>query len=219
MLDRNTTPEKDVPRSFYFDDPYFQRTVLFSLAAQIETIHSFGVKSILEIGPGNGFVADFLKKVGFQVTTIDVNPALSPDIVGSVLELDKEVRAGEYDLVVCCEVLEHIPFEDFDTALQQIARATSNFGLITLPTARPYFFELSGMFKLPKMKRRPFSIGLTRRAPSIYEGHHWEIGWQKECTLTEIKRSMSKYFQAVVARREQANPYHVFFRVEKKTAT
>jgi len=215
MFDRKSTPESEVPRSFYFGDSYFAQTVLFSLASQIHTIHAFGVKNILEIGHGNGFVADFLNKSGFHVTTFDVNPELSPDIVGSVLEIDKHVEESQFDLVVCCEVLEHLPLSDFECAVEQISRASSKYGLITLPIARPFFFELSGNIKLPKLSRRPFSLGLTRRAPTIYDGHQWEIGWKKESSLSEIKQKLAKYFRVLSVKREIANPYHVFFRLEK----
>ncbi len=51
---------------------------------QINEITKLKPEKVLEVGIGNGFVSDYLKKRNFNVTTVDIDKDLKPDIVGSV---------------------------------------------------------------------------------------------------------------------------------------
>ena len=212
---RTLQEEAELGRDVYFAKRYFDRTQLFSQAAQLNEIYHFHPKSILEIGPGNGFVANFLRSAGYEVDTFDVNEELNPTYVGSILELDRQVAAKAYDLIVCCEVLEHLPFEDFPQALAQIARVTKKSALITLPQAKKYFFSLGCLFHVPFTRTTrwfSFTPSLGRTKP-IYENHHWEVGWKKQHRIPALRKLMSEEFVVEEVRQEPMNPYHVFFRL------
>ena len=214
---RSLEQEANLGRDIYFAPKYFERSQLFSQAAQLHAIHALGGQEILEIGPGNGFVADFLRAAGRRVDTVDVNMDLCPTFQGSVLELDQIVGEKSYDTVVCCEVLEHLPFSSFPTALEQIARATRKSALITLPQAKKFFFSLSGVLQVPGRGVRWFLWAPTfgRKSP-IYKDHHWELEWQKEHRIANVCKLMSEHFTVTKFGAEPMNPYHVFFQLQVK---
>lgn len=216
---RSLEQEANLGRDIYFAPKYFLRSQLFSQAAQLNAIHQLGGDSILEIGPGNGFVADFLRAAGRHVDTVDVNMDLRPTFQGSVLELDQIVEAKSYDTVVCCEVLEHLPFASFPRALEQIARAARKSVLITLPQAKKYFFSLGGALQVPGRGVRWFLWAPTfgRKQP-IYRDHHWELEWKKEHRIANVRKLMSKHFTVKECGPEPMNPYHVFFQLRVKDA-
>jgi SAM-dependent methyltransferase len=67
----------------------------------------------LDLGCGHGFFGAELAKRGCQVTFADDTNYLSPDVAASrflIINLDKDNIAtlGEYDLVVCSNVFEHL---------------------------------------------------------------------------------------------------------------
>jgi 2-polyprenyl-3-methyl-5-hydroxy-6-metoxy-1,4-benzoquinol methylase len=85
---------------------------------QLDETLSFEPDTVLEIGPGDGLVTNQLRRAGLEVTTLDLDPALNPDVVGSASELPFADRS--FDVVVCCEVLEHLPFDESRQAMAQI---------------------------------------------------------------------------------------------------
>ena len=42
---------------------------------------------VLEVGIGNGFVSRYLRDRGVNVTTLDIDKDLKPDVVGAVLDI------------------------------------------------------------------------------------------------------------------------------------
>lgn len=97
--------------------------------------------SYLEVGCGEGFVTrsliDFRKPKIAQA--IDIDPLevadakkLLPDCkveVGSVYSINSS--ESSFDLVVCCEVLEHL--ENPQLALEEIHRVSNNYVLLSVP--------------------------------------------------------------------------------------
>jgi len=84
---------------------------------------------ILDIGGGLGPYREYLSHTSYF--SLEINPALSPDIVGSALALP--VRSGATDSVLCNEVLEHLP--DPAGAVREIHRVLEPGGrvYVTVP--------------------------------------------------------------------------------------
>jgi len=142
-------------------------------AYQIKEILDSGAKKVLEIGPGNGVVTYVLRKAGIKVDTLDHDPSLKPDIVASVL--DMPFKPNSYDAVMCCQVLEHLPWECFCSAMKGISNIAKNTIVLSLPhVSRRWFVE----FKLPKLKQRLWSVDIPiKTIPMSFNGeHYWEIG-------------------------------------------
>lgn len=84
---------------------------------------------VLDIGGGLGPYRESLSYTSYY--SLEINPALSPDIVGSALDLP--VRSGATDSVLCNEVLEHLP--DPAGAVREIHRVLQPGGrvYVTVP--------------------------------------------------------------------------------------
>jgi hypothetical protein len=203
--EREKSLTKDAYKSAHYSDLY----QLMSFSHQINDICRMKPKSILEIGIGNGFMSTFLKSQGFEVLTADINPNLGADIVCDILDLPKFCEGSKFDLVVCCEVLEHMPFEKFDDAISVIA-SLSNRAYITLPNYNK-FFGFSGFFDFPRL-RKPFNFGIflpVRR--KITEQHFWELDLNNDTSKSNITSILNRKFSKITSSTYKLNRYHHLF--------
>jgi SAM-dependent methyltransferase len=143
---------------------------------------------LLEIGPGNGTVSAYLRARGYRVVTLDHDPALTPSVVGDVAALPFAPQT--FDGVICCEVLEHVPFADALAALGELRRCVRSVCVVSLPyqsvylsvCALPFYARvLDPLFRwLGWSPRRPVRFSL--RLPLFFlrrpftSQHHWEMG-------------------------------------------
>lgn len=207
---RGEEREKNLDLSEYYSDSYFSLQQLCSFAHQINDIYKLQPQSILEVGIGNGFTSTFLKRAGFRVTTADINPNLEPDICAPIESLKKHLYGKKFDLIVCCEVLEHIPFDNFEKTLSFFSELSPRLYL-TLPSYRKVI-GFSGWCRLPKLgfKNKSWLLELpTSRA--LDKEHFWEVGYSRETSLTEINKKLKHFYSSVVSARYQFNPYHRSF--------
>jgi SAM-dependent methyltransferase len=86
---------------------------------------------VLVVGPGQGLVPVLLHWRGYAVTTLDIDPDLNPDHVGSVHDMAM-FEDGQFDAVIASHVLEHFAVPYLDPALAEIARV-GRHALIYLP--------------------------------------------------------------------------------------
>ncbi len=209
--------EPQVKKEHYFRKKYDDLNRFISYFYQIDLASRPDVKSILEIGKGNGTVSDYLKKLGYNLTSVDIDPDLKPDVVADIRQLP--MKDAEFDLVMACEVLEHLPFEDFEKTLQELKRVSGKYVLISLPY-RSTGFE--AVFKFPFIRtvlRMPF-LSLFFRIPLRFGGikvsgqHYWEIDCWKY-SLGKVKKIINRHFKIIKVVRPVLNSYHYFFVLEK----
>ena len=162
---------------------------------------------VLEIGVGAGLTTDLLRKEGFTVTTLDIDPELKPDRTGSILNIPAETN--EFDYVVCCQVLEHLPYESSEAALHEIQRVCKIGALISLPTVRRlltmslYGAQTWWHLLLPLIQIIP---GRPRNRIE----HYWEL--EAGVTEREFKASLNRAGWKLVAdTRIREYHYHHFF--------
>ncbi len=165
---------------------------------QIESVFETKARKVLEVGVGNKTVSDYLEKTGLQVTTCDFAADLKPDVLADVRDLPFEDNA--FDTVLCCEVLEHIPFDDFAKALSQLNRVSRKWIIISLPYSA---FGISGIVntRIPRLKDLVVSfhwqIPLFFKS-LIFDGvknkeHYWEVG-RKGFSKNKIKKIIREFF-------------------------
>jgi SAM-dependent methyltransferase len=183
---------------------------------------------VLEIGPGNGTVTAYLRKEGYDVETLDADPALQPTYVQDAARLRP---AKKYDVLLCCEVLEHLPFTDFHRSIAGLRRAVKEEGkvILSLPYSCLYFSLNIGWFYtrlfwpayrfLGWEPSQPRAINLTlpffflRRSSTPW--HFWEAG-QRGTSRALIRLIVGRYF---IIEREKHNPlypYHWFLILRPK---
>jgi SAM-dependent methyltransferase len=207
---RGSARERSLTRDIYFSDSYFELKQLFSLAHQIEKIHKLRPSSILEVGIGNGFTSSYLRRAGYDVVTADINPALEPDICAPLDELEAHLDGRRFDLVVCCEVLEHMPFEKFPGNLS-ILKAVGDRLFMTLPNHRKYF-GFGGLVRLPKRKAIEINFQLPIRLGKILPMEHfWEVGHDPKTDLKSIVNELQYLYENVNTGTFTTNPYHRYF--------
>lgn len=78
-----------------------------------------------------------LRRAGIEVTTLDLDPALGTDLVGSVSKIP--LTDESVDVALCAEVLEHLPWADVQSAVRELARVARKGAVISVPDVTPYF--------------------------------------------------------------------------------
>lgn len=208
--------EKNLDKEAYYSDGYFDKYQLFSLSEQISLLYEYcdHTSEILEIGKGNGFVSDYFKNANFNFKTFDINEELEPDIVGNIIELEKSVTYTP-DIILCCEVLEHMEFKYFENVLEQMRNVTNQYVIITLPNFQKSF-GVNFQVRLPK--HSVFSLPVffhTSLGKSICDEHYWEINYTEETSKKNIERILSTHYTIEDKGYFHTNPYHYFYVLKK----
>ncbi|KXS41562.1 MAG: methyltransferase type 11 [Candidatus Frackibacter sp. T328-2] len=202
--------KKQVEKNHYFNKKYDSKNRIISYWQQIEEVKKCNPESILEIGIGNKFVSDYLKKHNYNIKTMDIDPDLEPDKVGSVTDIPFEDNS--FDCVLCCEVLEHIPFNQFRVALKEINRVAKRRVILSIPDAsRKYRF----LIQIPKIGEIKFLIPIPRlkKLEHKFDGeHYWEIG-KRNYSLGKIKDIINNVNGLKLEKTYELfeNAYHRFF--------
>jgi len=110
-----------VPKEQYFTINYCTKERFLSYWYQINEVFKLHPSNVVEIGVGNKFVSDCLKRADINVLTVDIDPNLKPDYVCSVTDLSK--IKTKFDVVLCAQVLEHLPFYEFEKSLSEIKKS------------------------------------------------------------------------------------------------
>ena len=208
-----TENNKDDPRftkTSYFVDIYDKWSRFCGYWHQIDQMRKPKPEKMLEVGIGNGFVSNYFKRRGWNITTVDIREITKPDILASVLDMPFDDNS--FDLVACCEVLEHLDYEKFPTALSEIHRVTKSDVVISVPDVRRVL-ELS-MYILGIGTARiviPF-FGCKKNRQKY---HRWEID-RSEYPLKKIKADIIKAgFKITKTCRARGNLVQRFFILKK----
>lgn len=203
--------ERNLKKEAYYSDGYFTMHQLCSFAHQINDIYKFNAKSILEVGIGNGFVSTYMKRAGFDVTTVDINYELEPDLCAPISELTSRLSGKKFDLVVCCEVLEHMPFSEFEDAIR-VFRALGSKLYLTLPNHN-IVIGFGGFIRIPYLgvKLSELMVEIPRKR-ILDKEHFWEINSSKETSKKNILKLLSNYYPNISVQRYSLNPYHIAFK-------
>lgn len=127
--------------------------------------------TVLEIGPGSGFCANYLKSKGVNVTTLDIDEDKDADIHTNIVQYELE---QSYDHILAFEVFEHIPYEKFMEVLRKF-KGKCNQIFMSVPENKRRIIELN--LWLPVIKNISFSFYIPKT--SITEPNHfWEVGFK-----------------------------------------
>ncbi len=180
---------------------------------QIQEITKYEPSSILEIGIGNGFVSEYLLKRSFNIITLDLDDRLNPNVVSTVLNLP--FSEATFDVVACFELLEHLPFEDFEKAIKEMSNVSASFVLLSIPDATMAYRICLQMPKIGEFKTL-LRIPALRKPAHAFDGqHYWEIGKAGY----SLKKILAVFASAGLSLRRTYRvfefPYHRFFLLEK----
>lgn len=197
----------------YFSTEYDSKGRFCSYWHQINEVVSLNPKKVLEIGIGNKFVTKYLQAKKINITTIDVAHSLQPDIVGSVLAIP--FYDESFDVVACYQLLEHLPYRNFQKALREIFRVSQRHVTLSLPdvtTVYRFNIELPRIRPIKKLISHPF----PRSSVHNFDGeHYWLIG-KTSYPLKKIINDINEAgFQILKTYRVFEWYYHRFFILRK----
>lgn len=167
---------------------------------------------VLEVGKGTGFLSQYLKANGVDISTFDNTPELDPDICGDLLSVGESMNES-FHVVCCFEVLEHLEWRDVGQAIKGLAKISQKNVIISVPQVRAYFSWTIKVTKLPILSGY-WSAPLPIKHKFDGE-HYWELG---------VAGSSNGDFRRLLSRAglklccefvEPQDPYHRYFVCEK----
>jgi hypothetical protein len=203
---------KTEEKEFYFDISYDKKGRFASYWHQIQEIIATDPQMILEIGVGSRFVSNYLAEKGYRTFTLDINKELWPSICGSVI--NSPCKSEIFDVVACCEVLEHLSYQQFTVCLKELNRLSKDRVLIAIPDSSSmyrFWIQIPLIGEFQKLIRLPFK----RELPHIYDGHHfWEIG-RKGFSLERIMKDIRSSGFEIIKTYRVFEFFHRFFVLKK----
>lgn len=154
-------------------NPVFRRLVERFLLNVGELYEHAGARTVLEVGCGEGHLAERLVRCYEHPESFVACDLFLPPAVRAAHPLISFQRASAYslpyadesfDLVLCCEVLEHL--EDPDAAFGELARVTRSAILVSVPWEPIWrILNLARGRYLTRLGNTPGHVGhFTRRA-------------------------------------------------------
>ena len=200
-----------VTKNHYDFNKYCTKERWASYWHQLNGILSFQHKNALIIGDGDGLMKHICQNLGINVDIADIASDLSPNYLVSVNELTKVIDK-KYPVVLCCQVLEHLPFDKFELSINELSKVCSDTCIISLPQDHiPFYLRLgTGVCNINKV----FCFYKFWNKHQFDGEHYWELGG-KGYSLRKIRRILSKYFQIEKDYTVKENTYHHFFICKK----
>jgi len=210
------TLQKQVSKTHYDFNQYVDRERWISFSHQIGEIIQADPVSILEIGVGTGITQYVLKDImHFDYETMDIDEELHPDHTGSVL--DMPFADKQYDVIGCFQVLEHLPFDNFEKALSELFRVAKKAVILSLPND-----ERVTHIHIPKiMDKKLIKTPFIRMKQHVFNGeHYWEInrkGYEIN-KIIKIIKNVGNTFNFFLEKEYRIfeHPYHHFFVLKKQ---
>ncbi|QVL49809.1 MAG: methyltransferase domain-containing protein [Thiocapsa sp.] len=126
-------------------------------------------ESILEIGVGSGFAANYCRSKGFHVSTLDIDPEKKPDIVANAVDFDFQEK---YDHLMAFEIMEHMPYQEFEKIVRKIPLFIKRYAFISLPRNEISLFNFN--LKIPRLPVLNWDWRILSGKIRT-EAHHWEL--------------------------------------------
>jgi hypothetical protein len=217
MIEMGAQSDEHIPSRSHYGVDYLPGWRLHSIAEQASLALEVAPRTALEIGIGAGLSVATLRTAGVAVTTVDIQPELAPDHVADVRSLP--IADASHDVTLCCQVLEHLPFEEFGRAAMELRRVTRKRLVVSLPDIER---QLSLTLRAPFLGSRHVEFSLP--APRVdaawrdrrleVMGHYWEIGVDRIRPRVIVDRLRAAGFAKVRSHRLHARSWHRFFIAE-----
>lgn len=203
---------KQVEKAAYRLEKYSHSDRWVSYFHQLNEVLILEPSSILEVGVGDKVFGGYIKNnTSIMYKTLDIAEDLAPDILGGVDAIP--LPAETFDVVCAFEVLEHLPFEKFETALREMKRVSKKYVLISLPHFGP---PIKLNIKIPLLPELKVSFKLPFPKKHVFNGqHYWEIG-KKGYSAGKVRDIIKEQFIITKEFIPFENQYHHFYILEKK---
>jgi len=143
------------------------------------------VKSLIDIGCGNGVFLNYLKSKNSHLKLVGVErskTALSYVTTEKIQAGIDDIPLSDkvFDCVTCLEVLEHLPCDIYEKSLDELARLSNNYIVISVP----YKEVLEDSYNKCPQCRSIFNYELHFRSYNDYDMHSLFTSRNFECVRT-----------------------------------
>lgn len=134
----------------FYDEDYYMRGIQSgkssykggwaprsSVRERTSILNYFGnIKNIVEVGCAFGNIVMAFEDIGVEVLGVEysnfcVENSYAKNVIWGDLPKGLPIKDGEYELVLCLEVLEHI--EDTESAIRELCRISNKWIFVTIP--------------------------------------------------------------------------------------
>lgn len=197
--------------SYYISPSYLSPERMSSYGYQYLLGMSTDCQSFLNIGNANHIIKDLFLLNRKNYLEIDIDHKTNPSINAVLPRLP--LKSHSFEVVMCFQVLEHMPYEFFQSCIQELQRVSKKYIILSLP-------DIS-LSRRDKIKMVLFSLikhpreWKKFRFRSIEKEHFWEIDNQNQ-NYFDIERIIKSENLAIEQHfRNHLNPYHHFFVLRK----
>lgn len=203
-----------VSKSHYKFKKYSSERRFISYYHQFKNALELKPKRILLIGVGDNIVPGMLRSYSqlfdpdLQVKTFDLDPSLKPDYIGDVGDIKKIVRQ-KFDLIICCEVLEHLTFKKAIATLESL-KELGEYLILSIPYSA-LTFRIAGKFPIFPSFDICFKIPLIRTKRKINKEHYWEIGTSlsRQSFSSYLERKGFKIIKSYLVKKHGSHYFYV----------
>lgn len=208
--------DKKIEKEHYLNRSYLNMGRWSSYWYQINEILDLKISSILEVGPGNNIVRYVLEQLGYEIKTLDIDEKINPDFIDDILN-PKKINNFEFDLVLACQILEHLQYSDSLLAMQNLRKITKKYLIISLPIYDRFIIKIAFDFLgLRFRKAFCFNLFFPRPRHNFKGQHYWVIG-KKDYELNKIRNDFGRIgFEVKKEFRPLEKSNHYFFILERK---
>lgn len=202
--------EKQVDNIHYVFAKYCSKPRWMSYWHQLDEVYNINPKSLLIVGVGDKIIYNILRS-DMIVKSLDIADDLAPDFRGSLSELSS-ITEEKFDCILCCQVLEHLPFDSFEICLRELYEASNKYCVISLPQYR-WAIGANIVFN----RTFGFQFVIPRKSvPHSFNGeHYWNLG-AKGTSRKKMEKIIEKYFVIENKYNVKEITFHRFYVLRKK---
>lgn len=203
--------EIQVKENHYDFNKYVNKKRWNSYYQQIKETLNLYPQKVLLIGIGDGLVADLLKKQGVEVYTMDYDSSLNADYTIDITKIDE--LNNSFDVIICCQVLEHLPFSKFKSTIDKLLKISSNL-VLSLPIQHN---RMLSVFKLQKLFWGEIRFSIPKGFKEFkFDGqHYWELN-TKGYSKKSVQKILQGNYNVLKSYTLTENTYHHFFVIQNR---
>ena len=214
ILGRTVKEPFSIQRNFdhYTTPNFLSPKRMSSYGHQYALAMNTNCSTFLNIGSANWILSSLLKQQNKFVIDLDIDLSINPNVLGSLPKLP--FPNNSFEVVMCFQVLEHLPFIMLEDCLKELCRISSKFITLSLPDQTSSYYEKIKklIYFLVHNPRKWYRFNKKQIDPE----HFWEIGingisYSKiETIITDLNIIANTHF------RNELFNYHHFFLLEKQ---
>ena len=176
---------------------------------QIKLLKTLKIKNILELGCGRKVVTNYLRNLGYNLTTLDFDKNLQPDILGNVSNCISLLNGRKFDIIIASHIFYYIPYDNAISVIQELSKHCRYIYIGLLHQSLSFQFT----FKIPLFEIKRFNINLPLfklKTPN----YEWELG--NNISYKKFRSSLLDNYEIIIDKRSKIYPRNHIFLLRSK---